>query len=324
MTDANGTAVYRWMILLLTMLVQSSVSMLRQAPSALGPLLARDFGVGRAQLGLLSSAIIGGMMLTTLAMGLLIDRRGEREVVSWGWRRWPRLSSSRPRWGHSGGFFAFSVGQLRSLELYSGRLEGDKRLVPSTSKRPGDGGEANRHTGRGLLAALLLPPLAVGLGWASALAVGAGVTLLVALCFATFFREPPTKREGAEPRVPLRSIVRNWGFLTATGYSFVLVGAQWSATAYLTLFLHEEAGVPVVAAGVLLAVLQIGGIAGRIGWGAASDRLGRRKPVMVIVGLMAVPTCLAMAFVGQHTPRRCSQSWWPSSDSRCWDGTVST
>jgi hypothetical protein len=44
------------------MLVQSSVSMLQQAPSALGPILARDLGLGRAQLGLLSSAIIGGMI----------------------------------------------------------------------------------------------------------------------------------------------------------------------------------------------------------------------------------------------------------------------
>jgi hypothetical protein len=50
---------------------------------------------------------------------------------------------------------------------------------------------------------------------------------------------------------------------------------------------------PPVAAGTLLAVLQVGGITGRIGWGAISDRAGRRKPVMVLAGALAIPCCLA-------------------------------
>ncbi len=302
MTGANGTTAYRWVILLLTMLVQSSVSMLQQAPSALGPLLARDLGVDRAQLGLLSSAIIGGMMLTTLAMGLLIDRRGEREVVSWGVAAMAVLVLlSTQAWTF---WWLFSLFLLASFGASSSTPGGSKAIsawFPRSQRGLAMGVRQTGIPAGGLLAALLLPPLAVGLGWASALAVGAGVTLLVAFCFAVFFREPPTEEE-AESRVSLRSIVGNRRLLTATGYSFVLVGAQWSATVYLTLFLHEEAGVSVVAAGALLAVLQVGGIAGRIGWGAASDRLGRRKPVMVVVGLVAVPTCLTMAFVGQHTP----------------------
>ncbi len=277
--------------------------MLQQAPSALGPILARDLGIGRAQLGLLSSAIIGGMMLTTLVMGLLIDRRGEREVVSSGVAAMAVLILLSTQAGTF--WWLFSLFLLASFGASSSTPGGSKAInawFPRSRRGLAMGVRQTGIPAGGLLAALILPPLAVGLGWASALAVGAGVTLLVALCFAAFFREPPTEGEGAEPRVSLRSIVWNRGFLTATGYSFVLVGAQWSATAYLTLFLHEEAGVPVVAAGALLAVLQVGGITGRIGWGAASDRLGRRKPIMVVVGLVAVPTCLTMAFVGQHTP----------------------
>ncbi len=154
------------------------------------------------------------------------------------------------------------------------------------------------------MAALALPPLAVGLGWSATLAIGAGGALLAALLFAAFFREPA--QEGEEtappPRVPLRSLVGNRNFLAATGYSFVMVGGQWTATAYLTLYLHEEAGVPVVAAGALLAVLQAGGIAGRLGWGAVSDRAGRRKPVMVLAGALAVPCCLALSLAGEGTP----------------------
>ena len=70
----------------------------------------------------------------------------------------------------------------------------------------------------GLLAALALSPLAVGVGGA----------LLAALLFAAFFREPAGEGEetAPPPRVPLRSIVENRAFLAATGYSFVMVGGS--------------------------------------------------------------------------------------------------
>ena len=82
---AGGSSSYGWVVLLLaTLLVQASVSMLQQAPAALGPVLTDDLGIGRAKLGLLSAALLGGMAMTTLLMGILIDRRGERVVVTSG------------------------------------------------------------------------------------------------------------------------------------------------------------------------------------------------------------------------------------------------
>lgn len=72
---------YRWTILLLATLVQVGVSILQQAPAALGPVLIRDLDLSRAQIGLLSSAIWGGMLLGMLPVGLLIDRRGERRLI---------------------------------------------------------------------------------------------------------------------------------------------------------------------------------------------------------------------------------------------------
>src|SRR4028119_1059888 len=81
---AGGSSSYGWVVLLLATLVQASVSMLQQAPAALGPVLADDLGIGPAQLGFLSAALLGGMAMTTLLMGILIDRRGERVVVTSG------------------------------------------------------------------------------------------------------------------------------------------------------------------------------------------------------------------------------------------------
>jgi MFS transporter, ACS family, hexuronate transporter len=101
-------------------------------------------------------------------------------------------------------------------------------------------------------------------------------------------------------RAPI-PIVRERGFLATTGYAFVLMGVQGSAASYLALSLHEEVGLSIVAAGAFLAVFQVGGIAGRIGWGVVSDKIGRRGPVMLLVGLVAMASCLAMASVGEGT-----------------------
>ena len=167
-----------------------------------------------------------------------------------------------------------------------------------------------RQTGTtlgGLVAALLLPPIAVSVGWSEGLQIAAGFTLLTVLCFAFFYREPPIETaesaSGAaeSPSVPISATFKSPSFLAVTGYGFVFMGAQGSATSYLALSLNEEVGLSVVAAGALLAVFQVGGIAGRIGWGVFSDRTGRRTPVMLLVGLIAIGSCIVMAFVGQET-----------------------
>jgi fucose permease len=157
------------------------------------------------------------------------------------------------------------------------------------------------------MAAFLLPPVAVRLGWEVSLGLAAGVALFTVLLFALFYRERPADgsedADGETPSPPLGigSMIRDTSFLAITGYAFVLMGVQGSSASYLALSLHEEVGLSVVAAGAFLAVFQIGGIAGRIGWGFVSDKVGRRRPVLLLVGLVAMGSCFAMALVGERT-----------------------
>ena len=52
-----------------------------------------------------------------------------------------------------------------------------------------------------------------------------------------------------------------------------LAGAQLSIITHLVLFLKNEYLFSSVMAGIYLAVVQVGGTAGRIGWGLVSDFL---------------------------------------------------
>ncbi len=301
-----GTSSYRWIILLLATLVQVGVSILQQAPAALGPVLTRDLELSRAQVGILSSAIWGGMLLAMLPVGLLIDRHGERNFIMAGVTAMALLVL----WATQFDAFAWLLVLflLASLGASTSAPGGSKAIAAWFPHSQRGGAMGMRQTGvtlGGLMAAFLLPPVAVRFGWEVGLGLAAVVTLVTVLCFALFYRELPADAdvdgEAASPRVPVGSMVRDPSFLATTGYAFVLMGVQGSSASYLALSLHEEVRLSIVAAGVFLAVFQLGGIAGRIGWGVVSDRVGRRGPVLLLVGLVAMGSCLALAFAREGT-----------------------
>ena len=304
--EAPAVFPYRWAILLLATLVQVGVSILQQAPAALGPVLTQDLDISRAQVGLLSSAIWGGMLFAMLPVGLLIDRHGERRLIAAGVTAMALLVLLATKLD---AFVWLLVLFLLASVGASTSAPGGSKAIAAWFPRSRRGGAMGvRQTGvtiGGLMAAFILPPVAVRYGWGAGLGLAAGIALVAVLCFALFYRELPagegTDGEASPPRVPVRSMLRDPGFLAATGYAFVFMGVQGSSASYLALSVHEEVGLSIVVAGVFLAVFQVGGIAGRIGWGVVSDRVGRRGPVMVLVGLVAMGGCLAMAFTGEDT-----------------------
>ncbi len=306
--EARNPSSYRWVVLLIAILIQVGVSTLQQAPAALGPVLSRDLDLSRAQVGFLSAAIWGGMLFTMLPMGVLIDRRGERRIILAGVTVMALLVLLASQLGAFVWLLVLFL--LASLGASSSAPGGSKAIATWFPRSQRGGAMGARQTGTtlgGLVAALLLPPIAVSFGWSEGLQLAAGFTLLTVLCFAFFYRELPVERaesaSGAagSPGVPISATFKSPSFLAVTGYGFVFMGAQGSATSYLALSLNEEVGLSVVAAGALLAVFQVGGIAGRIGWGIFSDRTGRRTPVMLLVGLIAIGSCIIMAFIGRET-----------------------
>ncbi|MBO0701817.1 MAG: MFS transporter, partial [Candidatus Dormibacteraeota bacterium] len=72
---------YRWVVLGGATLMQLGVSLPQQTPAAIGPVLIASLRINNAQLGLLTSAIWGGMLLGMIPFGLLVDRFGERRVL---------------------------------------------------------------------------------------------------------------------------------------------------------------------------------------------------------------------------------------------------
>jgi nitrate/nitrite transporter NarK len=275
----TGLSSYRWITLLLATSVQIGVSILQQAPAALGPVLSRALDLSHAQIGLLSSAIWAGMLVTMLPMGIMIDRRGEKMIILVGVAMMIAMVAVATQVATF--LWLFLLLLVASFGASSSAPGGAKAIAAWFPRSQRGSAMGIRQTGvalGGLLAALVLPPVAVRFGWAVALQFAVIVTIVTLVCFAFLYKELPADqkdqvKETKPAGVKLGSILKNRSFLAATAYAFVFMGVQGSSASFLALHLHEELRLSIVAAGAFLAVFQVGGMAGRLGWGVISAGL---------------------------------------------------
>jgi MFS transporter, ACS family, aldohexuronate transporter len=161
----------------------------------------------------------------------------------------------------------------------------------------------------GALGAALLPTLALSLGWRGAVLTAAIAIGVMGIASWFFYADPPvTQTTAATPRISHMRIVfltRDlWLLSIATGI-FAALQTVWMA--FLVLYLQEHVGVPLVTAGRYLALAQLSGAAGRIGFGVLSDRVfgGRRRITLAIAGTGSALCSIAIAF----TSRDASAAW---------------
>jgi MFS transporter, ACS family, hexuronate transporter len=298
--EARAYGSYRWVVLGLATVLQVGVSMPQQTPAAIGPILTRELGLSRSELGLLTSAIWGGMLLGMLPSGVLADRFGERRVIAVGATLLGLvllLAAQAPTF-----WWLFGLLLLAAFGSSSASPGGTKAIAswfPPHQRGLAMGVRQMGVTAAGVIASVLLPPIAVAAHWEAAFRTVAAIVLGVTVVFALVYRESaphPTLPRQAGGGV-FRDLLRNRTFVFGTAYAWVFMGALGSAVTYLGVAMHQEVGVSAIVAGYLLAVLQVGGIAGRIGWGLLSDRLHRRGPAMLACGVMTLAVCALMAFV---------------------------
>ena len=292
---------FRWVVLGLATLMQVGVSLPQQTPAAIGPALTQALGLHRAELGLLTSAIWGGMLIGMLPFGMLVDRFGERSTLLVGGvlaAGFLLLASRAPSFQPlflalvpaAIGGAASSPGGTRALAAW---FEPHRRGTAMGIRQTG-------VTAAGVLAAIILPPIAQSLGWHAAFVTAALLSLAGVTACAVCYREPPSAERGPASRLHPRVLFRSRTWLVATAFGWMFMGALGCAVAYLAVSLHDDAGLSPVQAGLLLAVLQVGGIAGRLGWGMLSDRIGSRGRTMAMAAAVAVLATLGMAVLGHR------------------------
>jgi sugar phosphate permease len=233
-------------------------------------------------------------MLGLFAWGVLADRIGERRVIAVGLT------------GAAGAFalasqledFAAAVTAL----LVAGLL-GSAATAASARAVMGWFDREERGLALGIrqmsvplaggIAALTLPPIALAGGVEAALLALAAGCLAGALAAMLIREAPPVPANfppvGA-PR-PQRD-PRIWRLAGGTG---LMVMAQISIVAFVVLYLHDEHGLSVTEAGIVLGAIQLLGAFSRVLVGWWSDRLRRRVPPIRQIALATTIALLASA-----------------------------
>ncbi|MGE5619155.1 MAG: MFS transporter [Sphingomonadaceae bacterium] len=318
MKDAAST--YRWVVLALALIAQTSSSFVLQAPSPLAPLFQAELGLTKAEVGVLSASTSVGAWCVVLISGLLVDRFGIRRIMSLGLVATGSLllSMSLTTSFIQAIAVMFAAGIARGA-VFPSSTKAVLEWFPLRTRATAMGVKQMGLPLSGVAAASILPVLGLALGWRTAIAVPGLLIVFVGVATAILYRDSTDSSRMASGGVGFREalveLLRNRRLLVlcCVGFAFLIV--QLPILAYLGLYFNDvvlvssvpDGAARLVVAGGYLAVLQMGGALGRVSWGMVSDRLfgGRRMVVLAIIGGLSALVLLVVQGLGQEDPL-----WW--------------
>ena len=293
--------------LLVTMAMQTLATMAVFAIPALAPAISRDLGVDGVFAGYFISLVYGTGILSSLLAASAIHRFGAVRVC----QAVLATTAAMLLISTSASLFAFAFGAVVLGCTYGATAPVSTHLLlPRTPPGIVNLVLSIRQIGvpmGGVLAALLMPPFALRFGWQPAL-----LTLAAAVIGLLIVLELPRRRWDAQPgalprarsgsgRAVFEMLRTNVELRRLSLASVVFSGVQLCFVAFITVQLTSRAGFGLVAAGQVLALFQLTGLACRPLWGWLADldtrAGGGARRLIVVQGLvMGATACLAGHF----------------------------
>lgn len=297
----------RWFFLGIATVSQTALATIHLGIPTLIPLIQAELALNLTEVGMLVSSVNIGVVATVLWAGRAADRFGERRIIGYG----TIAGGAIVLMVHFAESFVslLPVFLLLGAPMATGTPAGSKAVAGWFPQKERATAMGIRQTGvplGGTIAALVLPSLGLAFGWQYALSAIGLVAIATGVSVLVLYREPehlPAAR-GSARIGSVRAIMQRKDLWAVTFYAAIMAGSQWCYLSYIELYLTEDILLSLILAATLLAVGQICGAAGRIVFGLVSDRLflGRRRPVMILLGFAAIAMAVMMAFLLPDTP----------------------
>ena len=267
--------------LILTSLMQMAGSFMSQSLPVVAPLLTAAVGVPAEKIGVLTSLVSFGSVVflalgTPLVLRLgptpaiqlsVICGAGSLLLVTIG--AWPAALAGAWLMGLSYG--PMPPGTTRLLGATAPARH--RGLIFSLKQAAAQGG--------GVLAGLILAPVAAYFGWQAALAGAAGTAMVAGISVIPFRKKLDIGRDPARKlfaldnlRAPFTTITGHPQLLALTVLITAFAVAQGCLFSFCVTFLSVAHGTPLVAAGMAYACMQGGAMVGRVVLGFMADRSG--------------------------------------------------
>jgi MFS family permease len=293
--------------LIATLAIQALVSMTVLTPPVVAALAAPDIGVASERIGLFTALVYAGAILSSAGSGALLARIGPL-----------RLSQCCLAFCAAGiGIAAMAF--IPAVALGAALMGlGYGPVTPASShilirQTPPDRRSlmfSLKQTGvpvGGALAGFIAAPLALMVGWqGAALAVAAASIVLAVMVEPLRVRFDSGENVGPvtarSPLAGIRLVLRTPALRRLALSSTTFAATQLSLATFLVTFLTERAHVPLVTAGIVMAVAQGSGIVGRILLGWVADRLLRAGRVLALLGIGMAAASVATGLISAAWP----------------------
>lgn len=292
---------YRFVILILFMLVTAMNQLLWISFAPVTGQAAAFYGVSNLAIGLLSLVFMVVFIVVSIPASWILDTYGIRLGVGIG-------AVLTGGFGLLRGFLAkdytgvlisqigIAVGQpfiLNAIAKVSGRWFPVRERATAT-------GLGSLAMYAGIFAGLALTPvLVVRTSLPTALLVYGAAAAASAVLFLLFSRERPPHPVGPEERSlvfdGVRSMLKNRGFLILLALFFIGLGAFNAVTTWIEDIVRPR-GFSVEQAGLAGGMMVVGGIVGALIIPALSDRLRRRVPFILLALAGSLPGLLGVTY----------------------------
>lgn len=284
--------------LLATSAVQVTASLTMFGVAVVAPAAAPDIGVEATLIGTFTAIAFGSGMLAGLLTGAFSDRYGAVRVgqamMLLAFLGVACLALSGPLAALlSAVVLGLSYGPVNP---FSARILA--QVVPRIQRPLFFSIKQSGQPAGTALAGAVLPSLVLMFNWRVAILATGAVAIVVALCIQPLrkrldaMRNPALAIRAGHVVEPLRLALSQPRLRCLTLSGFFLAGTQVSLASFFVIYLTGPLSLSLTTAGLLSAIMQVGGVTGRLFWGAIADRLVSSN--LILGGLAAATGVFSM------------------------------
>ncbi|MFB4375330.1 MFS transporter [Agrobacterium tumefaciens] len=301
-----------WAVLAVAVATQTAGSFVSQGIYILVPFWREAFGISLASASLAVTVMNGVQIVTMFTLGRAIDIHGERRIVGIAMLGMALAMACAAAFANSLPALLLCIAFLGGTyaAVQPGGTRAIMRWFPPAKRGIATGFRQAAVPFGTMIAAALLPFMAVRYGWHAAAWLCAGVSVTGGALFSGLYREGGDVAAKTERPLSLTKLAREVGqnssFWPVLRLGIAMSAFQFTLTAHVIGFMADGLGLGLFAASSMFAATQFAGIPGRILLPWLSDRFrpGLRTQSFGLVSVIAAGAAAILAAlpIGVPTP----------------------